>query len=135
MRGGLRPLSVLKDVPQVPPRGFTERSSFRLGFAHRAEWWVTFGFGAPSWLIFRIFRIFSHLVSFFGASEVITCFFFEFFIDFGWISEGFGEGFGWIFRRFFALLLKMPILQNIAFSHWKINKIKGWSLRKSIKNR
>ena len=37
IRGGLRPLRVLDVVPQVPPRGFAERSSFRLGFAYPVE--------------------------------------------------------------------------------------------------
>ena len=68
MRGGLRPLRVLEVVPQVPPRGFTERSSFRLGFAHPVEDRVPFGFGASNWHFFRIFRIFLQFFGFFGTS-------------------------------------------------------------------
>ena len=68
MRGGLRPLRVLEVVPSVSPRGFTERSSFRLGFAHPAEDRMANGFGASNWLFCRICRIFLQFFGFFGTS-------------------------------------------------------------------
>ena len=34
---------------------------------------------------------------------------------------------------FFSIFLKITILQNIAFSIRKIDKIKGWSLKKKTK--
>ena len=50
------------------PKGITERSSFRLGFAHPAEDRIQLGFGVPNWLFFRICRIFLQFFGFFGTS-------------------------------------------------------------------
>jgi hypothetical protein len=94
----------------------------------------SWGHVGPFFAIFRIFfAFFSHLKSswhflsiFCGFWSILA----RFWKDFGSILEDFWN----IFRCFFAFLLTMAILWNIAFSLGKIKKIKGWSLKKSTKN-
>ena len=66
---------------------------------------------------------FSHFFRILGPSQVSMAFLidsFDNFFDFGRILEGFGEGLGMFFLRFFAFGAKSAILQKSLFFLRKI---------------
>jgi len=80
---------------------------------------------------------FSYFFRILWPSQVSMAFFIDFFrnfFDFGRILEGFGEGFGMFFLRFFAFGTKSAILQKSLFFLRKIAIFHDSSSQKSTKN-
>ena len=94
-------------------------------------------FGRVLASFFVIFRTFSYFFEFFRLLESslllfsLFVIFLLFFIDFGRILGGSGEDFSKIFRAF---LKNVDFVKYSVFPEGEIDKIKGWTSKKSIEN-